>query len=101
MQKTKTVKVGKQDFLVRELPVRTIWELINNPGKEEGIDRAKKLMQLGCPDLTEESMLDMYSAFLGMVRRIGLDQALIQAVRGAVMGSIAPFVSSSDLDMAH
>lgn len=111
MQKTKTIQIGNRSFTVRELPVRVIWDLVNN-GMEKagGVDRMKSMLQLGCPDLTEEVLLDMYpseieelwqafeevnAAFLGIVRRVGLDQLIITAVREALTTSIQQFSLSS------
>lgn len=113
MQKAKTIQIGNRSFTVRELPVRVIWELVNNGGGGAGIDRAKNMLQLGCPDLTEEALLDLYpseieelwqafeevnAAFLGLVRRVGLDQMIITAVREAVMDSMKQFALSSTPD---
>lgn len=111
MQKTKTMQMGQRSFTVRELPVRVIWDLVNNgTEKTGGVDRMKNMLQLGCPDLTEEVLLDMYpseleelwqafeevnASFLGVVRRVGLDQAIITAVREAITDSMRQFALSS------
>ena len=116
MQKTKTVEIGTKSFLVRELSVRTIKELIDNQGQVDGVDKMKELLRLGCPDLTEDALLDMYpseveqlwnefeevnASFLGIIRKIGLDTVILQAVKIAVGTSISQSVSSSEQATAH
>lgn len=111
MQKTKTIQIGSRSFTVRELPVRVIWDLINSGDvKVGGVERMKTMLQLGCPDLNEDVLLDLYpseieelwqafeevnAAFLGIVRRVGLDQVIITAVREAITGSMKQFALSS------
>jgi len=112
MQKTKTIQIGQQSFTVKELPVRVVRELVNGDDlKESWLDRCQKLLKLGCPELDPETLLDMYpseieelwkgfeevnASFLGIVRLVGMDQALIGAVKEAVTTSIGQFASSSD-----
>lgn len=116
MQKTKTIQIGNRSFTLKELPVRVIWDLINNsPTADQAekpagmLDRFKDLLRLACPELTQELMLELYpseieelwrgfeevnAAFLGMVRLAGIDQALIGAVKTAVSSSIGQFAGS-------
>ena len=112
MQKTKTIQVGEKSFTLRELPVKVLWNLLNNEDKEKKtsiIENSQALLKLACPDLTREALLELYpseieelwkgfeevnSAFLAVARKIGLGEALIGAVRGAVMSSIRLFASS-------
>lgn len=112
MQKIKTITIGQSSFTLKELPVRKIWELINNAQEGDAGDvtgRFQSMLALACPELTKEALLDLYpseieelwagfeevnSAFLGTIRRIGLDVALIEAVKEAVTSSIAQFASS-------
>lgn len=115
MQKTKNIPIGSRTFTVKELPTRVIWNLVNNGDKTEGVDRMKGLLSLGCPELTDEVLLDLYpseieelwdafeevnAAFLGLVRRVGLDQAIITAVKAAVMDSMKLSALSSKADTA-
>ena len=116
MQKTKTIPIGNQTFTVKELPTRVIWDLVNNGEKKgPGADRMKDLLRLGCPELTDEVLLDLFpseieelwgafeevnAAFLGLVRRVGLDQAIITAVKNAVMDSTRLSALSSSPDTA-
>jgi len=112
MQKIKTIAIGTHSFTLKELPVRTIWDLINNAQAGDSADvtgRFQSMLSLACPELTKEALLDLYpseieelwagfeevnSAFLGTIRRIGLDVALIKAVKEAVTSSIEQFASS-------
>jgi len=101
MQKTKNVTVGtpEKTFLLRELSVRVIWDLVNNKEKDS-MAKMQDLLRLACPDLTPEVLIDLYpseieelwagfeevnSAFLGVARLMGLDKAIIQVVREAVL----------------
>ena len=101
MQKTKTIPIGNRSFTVRELSVRTIWDLVNNSGDEtvSGIDRMKDLLKLGCPDLTEETLLEMYpseieelwqafeevnASFLGVCRQMGIDRVIMAAIKESI-----------------
>ena len=112
MQKTKTIPIGTRSFTLKELPVRVIWELINNSQNEQStgmLDRVQNLLKLACPELTQEVLLELYpseieelwagfeevnAAFLGVIRRIGLDTALIGAVHEAITTSIGRFAAS-------
>lgn len=112
MQKTKTIPIGTRSFTLKELPVRVIWDLINNSQNEQStgmLDRVQNLLKLACPELTQEILLELYpseieelwqgfeevnAAFLGLIRRIGLDKALIGAVREAITTSIGQFAAS-------
>ena len=116
MQKTKAIQIGNRSFTLKELPVRVIWDLINNsPTADQAekptgmLDRFKDLLQLACPELTQEVMLELYpseleelwrgfeevnAAFLGIVRRIGLDKALFLAVHESITSSMMQFASS-------
>lgn len=106
MQKTKTIQIGSRSFTLKELPVRKVWALMNNEGEQSMLDRCRELLKLGCPELDTDTMLDLYpseieeiwkgfeevnSSFLGVVRLIGLDQALIDAVKTSVATSIGQF----------
>lgn len=110
MQKIKTVQIGKRSFTVKELPIRTIWGLLNNEqdaAEVSILDRGQGLLKLACPELDIEALLDMYpseieelwqafeevnSSFLGKVRMVGMDQILLNAVRD----SIRQFACSSN-----
>jgi len=116
MQKVKTIQIGKQSFTLKELPVVVIWALINNDqstAKASMLDRSMDLLHLACPELTLEVLLnpeqpmfpseieelwqgfeEVNAAFLGVIRRIGLDTALIGAVREAITTSIGQFAAS-------
>jgi hypothetical protein len=112
MQKVKTIPIGTRSFTLKELPVRVIWELINNSKAEQTtgpLDRLQELLHLACPELTEEVLLDLYpseieelwqgfeevnGAFLGAVRRIGLDKALSLAMEESITSSMTQFASS-------
>ena len=115
MQKTKAVQIGTRSFTLKELNVRAVRDLMNNEqGSEQNTgfaDRFQSLLVMACPELTHEVLLDLYpseieelwqafeevnSAFLGVIRKIGLDQALIGAVTEAVKGSIGQFASLSN-----
>jgi|GEM_PF-3025662 len=99
MQKTKTIQIGSRSFTLKELPVRVIWELINNDqskAKDSMLDRCQNLLQLACPELNQEVLLELYpseieelwqafeevnAAFLGVVRRIGLIDIVIDGIK--------------------
>jgi hypothetical protein len=124
MQKTKTIQIGSRSFTLKELPVRKVWALMNNEGEQPMLDRCRELLKLGCPELDADALLDLYPSeikeiwqafeevnvdFLEIVRLIGLDQALIDAVRTSVATSIKQFAillplatvpSSGTMDMA-
>lgn len=112
MQKIKTVQIGKQSFTIKELPVAVVWELMNK--KETAlagdvVGQLQNLLALACPELTTAALLEMYpseieelwhgfeevnAAFLGVVRLIGLDLAIIGAVTVVVKTSIEQFACS-------
>ncbi len=112
MQKTKTIQIGSRSFTLKELPVRVIWDLINNSQAQETtgmLDRFQDLLHLACPELTQEVLLELYpseieelwqgfeevnAAFLGVVRRIGLDKALFLAMHETITTSITQFAGS-------
>jgi hypothetical protein len=109
MQKVKVVQIGARSFTLKELNTRHVWELLNNGGEQPMLDRCRELLKLGCPELDTEALLDLYpseieelwqgfeevnKAFLGMVRLVGMDQALINAVKTAVSSSIGQFAAS-------
>ena len=109
MQKTKTIQIGQRSFTLKELHMRKVWGLINNDEQLPMLDRCRELLKLGCPELDTEALLDMYpseveelwrafdevnAAFLGAVRLVGMDRALIDAVKTAVSASIGQFASS-------
>ena len=99
MQKTKTIQIGPRSFTLKELPVRVIWDLTNNSQakKSAGMpDLFQDLLHLACPELNQEVLLELYpseveelwqafeevnTAFLGVVRRIGLIDILIDGVK--------------------
>jgi len=112
MQKIKVIQIGKQSFTLKELNTRVVWELANNADSVRAGDmvgRVQGLLALACPELTEDTLIDLYpseieelwkgfeevnAAFLGAVRLIGLDQAIIGAVREAITTSIGQFAAS-------
>lgn len=101
MQKTKTIQIGPRSFTLKELPVRVIWDLVNNSsdqGRLSGgtVDQFRDLLQRACPELNQEVLLELYpseieelwtgfeevnAAFLGAVRRIGLIDILIGEIK--------------------
>ena len=110
-QKTKIIKVGDASFTLKELPVKILWDLMNNEADEKKdqednmsmLDRGRELLELACPELTMDELLKLYpseieelwegfkevnSSFLEVARTIGLGEALIGAVRGIVGSSI-------------
>jgi len=115
MQKVKVIEIGpeshRKSFTLKELNTRVVWDLLNNEqgkGSALFVDRFRHLMGLACPELTQEVLLDLYpseieelwqgfeevnAAFLGWVRRIGLDRALIDAVAEVVKTSIGQFAA--------
>ena len=119
MQKTKTIQIGPRSFTLKELPVRVIWDLINNSQSQENtgmLDRLQELLHLACPELTQEVLLELYpseveelwqgfeevnAAFLGVVRRIGLDKALFLAMHETITTSITQFAGSLSAATAH
>lgn len=109
MQKTQTIHIGQQSFTLKELNTRQVWQLLNNEGEQPMLERCQGLLKMGCPELNADALLDLYpseieelwkgfeevnSAFLGMVRLAGIDQALIEAVKTAVSSSIGQFAGS-------
>lgn len=119
MQKTKTIQIDSRSFTLKELPVRVIWDLINNSQTEETtgmLNRFQDLLHLACPELTQEVLLELYpseieelwqvfeevnAAFLGIVRRIGLDKALFQAMHETITTSITQFAGSLPAATVH
>lgn len=110
MQKTKTIQIGQRSFTLKELNTRQVWQLLDSEGEQPMLDRCRELLKLGCPELDTEVLLDMYpseieelwqgfeevnAAFLGIVRLVGMDRALIDAVKTAVASSIGRFAHSS------
>jgi len=99
MQKTKTIQISNRSFTLKELPVRVIWELINNnqtKKKVNMLDSFQDLLKLACPELTAEVLLTLYpseieelwqgfeevnAAFLGVIRRIGLIDILTEEIK--------------------
>lgn len=117
MQKIKIVQFDKRSFTIKELHMRAVWELVNNEQNGEGnfADRFQHLLSLACPELTTDTLLDLYpsevqelwqafeevnAAFLGIVRQVGIDRALIEAVKTAVVSSIGQFAPSLPQDTA-
>lgn len=96
-QKTKTIQIGQRSFTLKELPVRLVWDLLNNTGESQPmLDRYQGLLKMACPELDTEVLLDLYpseieelwkgfeevnAAFLGVVRRIGLIDILIDGLK--------------------
>lgn len=110
-QKTKSITIRDKSFTLKELPVRVLWNLINNEinekeDKENNIsilDRGREFLKLACPELTKNELLKLYpseieelwegfkevnSSFLEMSRTIGLGEALVGSVRGIVTSSM-------------
>ena len=98
MQKVKVIQIRDRSFTLKELPVRAIRSLINNEGEQElsMLDRCQGLLTLACPELTATALDDLYpseimelwegfeevnAAFLDAVRLVGIDRALIEAVK--------------------
>lgn len=101
MQKTKTIQIGNRSFTLKELPVRVIWDLINNNSNGEiqprgMMEQCKELLHLACPELNQEVLLDLYpseieelwqgfeevnASFLGAVRRIGLIDIVVNGIK--------------------
>jgi hypothetical protein len=111
MQKIKIVQFEKKSFTIKELNMRAVWDLVNSTQDGEGnfSDRFQQLLVMACPELGKEVLLDLYpseikelwdafeevnAAFLGVVRQVGLDRALIEAVTEVVKTSIAHFACS-------
>lgn len=109
MQRTKTIQIGQRSFTLKELHTRQVWGLINNESQQPMMERCQDLLKLGCPELDKEALMDLYpseieelwkgfeevnAAFLGMVRLVGMDRALIEAVKMAVSSSIGQFAAS-------
>lgn len=112
MQKSTTVNFGKKSFTLKELPVRAIWDLINS-GSEQGQDTVagvKALLQKGCPELTEDELLDLYpseieelwqafeevnSAFLAVVRRAGLIEIVLDGFKPVLKAELQKALSAS------
>lgn len=112
MQKTKVVQVGDRAFVVKELPVRAVWGLLNNEGGQESgdmLERVQSLLALACPELDKKTLLDLYpseieelwqgfeevnASFLAMVRLVGIDQALVTAIKEVITTSIGQFAAS-------
>lgn len=103
MQKTKIIQIGSRSFTLKELPVRAVWDLVNNEQQATGtkmIDRCRDLLRMACPELTKDVLLDLYpseveelwqgfqevnAAFLGVVRRIGMIDILIDSFKPVMM----------------
>ncbi|QQG66360.1 hypothetical protein [Desulfobulbus oligotrophicus] len=103
MQKIKTIQIGSRSFTLKELPVRAVWDLVNNEQQEAAVnmvDRCLDLLRMACPELTQEVLMDLYpseveelwqgfqevnAAFLGVVRRIGLIDILIDSLKPVMM----------------
>lgn len=110
MQKVKIIQIGQRSFTLKELPMRLVKELMDNEGKQESmLERCQGLLAMACPELDTETMLDMYpseieelwhgfeevnAAFLGLVRLIGIDRAIIEKVKTSVSSSIGQFAVS-------
>ena len=113
MQKLKNITIRDKSFTLKELPVKVIWNLLNQTDEKKTssiIDDSQELLKLACPELTKEAMLELYpseieelwhgfeevnSAFLAIARKIGLGEAIIGTVRGAVISSMKLFAFSS------
>lgn len=108
-QKTKTITIGDKSFTLKELPVKIIWDLMNDESKEKKkkavsmLDQGQDLLALACPELSKDTLIGLYpseieelwegfkevnSAFLGVARTIGLEEALIGVVREVVKSSM-------------
>jgi hypothetical protein len=127
MQKTKEVQAGGKTYIIKELPMRAVWSLVNRPKDDNTplVDQVKTLLQLSCPELTTDSMLDLYpseieelwqaaqevnAAFLGVLRKAGIFDTLMQTLGPIIKGEmlkalrkidktlIKPSVSSSSAD---
>lgn len=110
MQKVKIIQIGHRSFTLKELPVRLVRELMNNENRQDSmLDRCQELLGLACPELDVETMIDMYpseieelwhgfeevnAAFLGVIRLVGIDRAIIENVKMAVSSSIGQFAIS-------
>lgn len=103
MQKIKTIQIGPRSFTLKELPVRAVWDLVNNEQQATEpinmVDRGRELLRMACPELTRDVLIDLYpseveelwqgfqevnAAFLGVVRRIGMIDILIDSFRPAL-----------------
>ena len=111
MQKVKIVQIGTKSFTLKELPVRPVWDLMNADRPDQPsrfAEQFQQLLALSCPELDKETLLDLYpseieelwnafeevnAAFLGVVRRIGIDAALIDSIAEVVKASIGRFAS--------
>ena len=97
MQKNKLIKIGDRSFIIKELPTRAIWDLVNGPKNDQTpvVDKVQSLLALSCPELTQDTLLDLYpseieelwatfqevnAAFLGVVRRTGMFEIMVQTV---------------------
>lgn len=100
MQKVKVVQIGPRSFTIKELPVRAVWELMNNEqGESEQLpfgEKLNRLLSMACPELSKDTIIDLYpseieelwqafqevnSAFLGVVRQIGLFEILVGGIK--------------------
>jgi len=97
-QKIKTVQIRDKSFTLKELPVRAVWDLVNadQVAAVSVVDRFTHLLGLACPELTQEALLELYpseveelwhgfeevnASFLGVLRRIGLIDILIDSLK--------------------
>lgn len=117
MQKAKTVMFGDRSFTVKELSTRIIWDLVNSTDKKDDVmTYMKNMLVMGCPELTTDTFLDLYpseievlwaafeevnAAFLGLLRRVGLDQVIITAMKKTATTLTGQFVLSSSQAMAR
>lgn len=97
MQKIKNIQIGHRSFTLKELPVRAIWDIMDQkPGQGGGMEQYMHLLRLACPELTSETLVELYpseieelwqgfqevnAAFLGVVNRIGLFDLLIDTLK--------------------
>lgn len=111
MQKTKTIQIGQRSFTLKELPTRAIWELFNGEDAQisaTALNRCQGLLAMACPELSAEALLDLYpseieelwqgfeevnAAFLGVVRRIGLIDILIDGLKPVLEGELREAMS--------
>ncbi|WP_310601438.1 hypothetical protein [Desulfobulbus sp.] len=109
MQKIKTIQIGQKSFTLKELPMHVVRQLVNRENTGSILDRGQELLQLSCPELTVDSLLELYpseveelwhgfeevnASFLGFARLVGLDRAMIDLVHKVVRTSIGQFASS-------
>jgi hypothetical protein len=114
MLKTKIVRIDEQTFTVKELPMKVVRELVNGEDKDTPmLERAKRLLQLACPELTTDAMWEMYpseieeiwrafeevnAAFLGVMRTLKIDQIIVEAMKTSLFDSMRRFAVSSSPD---